>query len=208
MSICGRRTVLRWPFYSAGRFFLSSIAEVWRRSPSRFRQNICRRSSPRSLRPERRALGPARSSLSSLSRSWPQSINTGVNKAAFFMNVLTAIKFFALLGVAAVIFVFGRENFSNLLTASSSTVELPSGSLLGGFGLGLVAVLWAYSGWQTTSFCAGEVRRLEKTFLGGSSSGASWLSAFISSRIWPICRPSRSERWLKSPFTTGWRRKR
>lgn len=85
----------------------------------------------------------------------------GVKKGAFLMNFLTSIKFVALLGVSAIIFLFAKGSMSNLLS-TSSTPQPASGSILGGFGVALVAALWAYKGWETASFSAGEIKNPEK----------------------------------------------
>jgi len=87
----------------------------------------------------------------------------GVKRGAFLMNFLTTIKFVALLGVSAIIFIFAKGSASNFLSSSSSSVAQPaSGSVLAGFGVALVAALWAYKGWESASFSAGEVKNPEK----------------------------------------------
>jgi len=86
----------------------------------------------------------------------------GVKKGVFLMNFLAAIKFTALLGVSAVIFIFAKGSTSNFLASSSSSAQPASGSVLGGFGIALVAALWAYRGWEVASFSAGEVKKPEK----------------------------------------------
>lgn len=86
----------------------------------------------------------------------------GVKKGAFLMNFLTSIKFVALLAVSTIIFIFAKGSTSNFFSASSSAVQPASGSILGGFGIALVAALWAYKGWETASFSAGEVKNPEK----------------------------------------------
>lgn len=86
----------------------------------------------------------------------------GVKKGAFLMNFLTTIKFVALLGISAVIFIFAKGSASNFFSSSSPVAKPASGSILGGFGVALVAALWAYKGWETASFTAGEVKNPEK----------------------------------------------
>lgn len=80
----------------------------------------------------------------------------GVRKGAFLMNFLTAIKFVGLIGVCAVVFIFAKGSTGNFLSAESAAPM--SGGLLGSFGVALVAALWAYKGWETSTYCAGEVK--------------------------------------------------
>lgn len=85
----------------------------------------------------------------------------GVRKGAALMNVLTAIKFVGLIGICAVVFIFAKGSAGNFLSAGPSAA--PAGGLLGSFGIALVAALWAYKGWETSSYSAGEIRDPQKT---------------------------------------------
>jgi APA family basic amino acid/polyamine antiporter len=84
----------------------------------------------------------------------------GVKRGAFFQNVLTAIKFVALLGVSVVVFLFARGSFANLSTPSASGA---GADMVGKFGLALVAALWAYKGFETSTFNAGETKNPART---------------------------------------------
>ena len=84
----------------------------------------------------------------------------GVRKSAFLMNFLTAIKFVALIAVCTLIFIFAKGSTGNLLAAGPAAAG--AGGLLGRFGLALVAVLWAYKGWETGTYSAGEIRDPQK----------------------------------------------
>lgn len=84
----------------------------------------------------------------------------GVKRGAFFQNVLTAIKFVALLGVSVVVFLFARGSFANLSTPSASGA---GPDMVGKFGLALVAALWAYKGFETSTFNAGETKNPART---------------------------------------------
>ncbi|MFC2165026.1 APC family permease [Acidobacteriota bacterium] len=79
----------------------------------------------------------------------------GVRWGANFQNFLTVIKFAALAGICAVVFIFGKGNMANLATSESEPFSL---SLIGSFGVALVAVLWAYKGWEAASYSAGETK--------------------------------------------------
>ncbi len=45
-----------------------------------------------------------------------------------------------------------------------SATPVPGGSLLAGFGLAMIATLWAYEGWQFVTYSAGEVKNPQRTF--------------------------------------------
>ena len=82
----------------------------------------------------------------------------GTRKSANVQNVATAIKVVAILAMSAVLL---------LLRRAAPTVTAPvevSGSLLSGFGLAMISVLWAYEGWQYSTFSAGETIEPQKNF--------------------------------------------
>jgi APA family basic amino acid/polyamine antiporter len=84
----------------------------------------------------------------------------GVKKGAYLTNFLTSIKFIGLIGVCAVVFLFAKGSTGNFLSSGS---QAPSGGgLLGSFGVAMVAALWAYKGWETSTYSAGEVRNPQK----------------------------------------------
>jgi len=85
----------------------------------------------------------------------------GVKRGALLMNFLTSIKFIALIGVCAVVFVFAKGSAGHFLS-SSSGVQPAGGGLLGNFGVALVAALWAYKGWEISTYSAGEIRNPQK----------------------------------------------
>ncbi len=85
---------------------------------------------------------------------------SGVKKGAYLMNTLTSIKFIGLLGICVVVFAFARGSTGNFL--SSGAAAQPSGGLLGSFGVALVAALWAYKGWENSTYSAGEIRNPQK----------------------------------------------
>jgi len=91
----------------------------------------------------------------------------GVKRGAFVQNFLTTIKFAALFGVGAVVLLFAKGSTANFVAPPPS-----GGGLVGRFGLGLVAALWAYKGFETATFNAGETknpaRNLPLGILAGS----------------------------------------
>jgi len=84
----------------------------------------------------------------------------GVRKSAWLMNFLTAIKFVALIAVCTLIFIFAKGSTGNFISTGPSAAG--TGGLLGRFGLAMVAVLWAYKGWETGTYSAGEIRNPQK----------------------------------------------
>jgi APA family basic amino acid/polyamine antiporter len=84
----------------------------------------------------------------------------GVKKGALVMNFLTSIKFIALIGICVVVFIFAKGSTGNFLSSSSGSQ--PSGGVLGSFGVALVAALWAYKGWETSTYSAGEIKNPQK----------------------------------------------
>ncbi|MEW5902467.1 MAG: amino acid permease, partial [Acidobacteriota bacterium] len=84
----------------------------------------------------------------------------GVRKGALVMNFLTSIKFIALIGVCVVVFIFAKGSPGNFLSSSSGAQA--TGGILGSFGVALVAALWAYKGWETSTYSAGEIDNPQK----------------------------------------------
>ncbi len=82
----------------------------------------------------------------------------GVRWGALLQNLLTFIKFGALMAVCGVIFLFGKGNTRNFFEPSPTF----SSDFIGKFGIALVAALWAYKGWETATYSAGEVKKPEK----------------------------------------------
>ncbi len=84
----------------------------------------------------------------------------GVRKGAFLMNFFTSIKFIGLIGICVVVFLFAKGSTGNFLSDASAVPV--SGGLMGSFGIALVAALWAYKGWETSTYCAGEIKDPQK----------------------------------------------
>lgn len=79
----------------------------------------------------------------------------GVRRGALLQNTLTSIKFIALAGLCVTVFVFAKGHTANFLSPAPGRF---SWNLVGKFGLALVAALWAYKGWECSSFSSGELR--------------------------------------------------
>ncbi len=92
----------------------------------------------------------------------------GTRWGARVQNLLMFIKFGAILAVAGVVLVFGHGSASHFVSPPAGPV---SGALIGGFGLALVASLWAYKGWEAVSFSAGEIKNPERNLPLGLFAG-------------------------------------
>lgn len=92
----------------------------------------------------------------------------GVKRGAFFQNLLTTLKFAALLGVSGVVFLFARGDWANFVTPPASGT---GGDIVGKFGLALVAALWAYKGFESSTYNSGETRNPSRTLPVGIIAG-------------------------------------
>ncbi|HDT13280.1 MAG TPA: amino acid permease [Candidatus Aminicenantes bacterium] len=81
----------------------------------------------------------------------------GVRWGSRLQNWLTYIKTGAigLIVVAVFFFAKGRGSVSHFVEPSPGSLDF---GLLGAFGVGLVASLWAYKGWEAATYSAGEVK--------------------------------------------------
>ncbi len=83
----------------------------------------------------------------------------GVRWGANLQNFLTVIKFVALSGVCAIVFIFGKGKISHFFNPAPESFSL---DLVASFGVALVAVLWAYKGWEAATYSAGETKNPER----------------------------------------------
>ena len=84
----------------------------------------------------------------------------GVRWGANLQNFLTVIKFVALAAVCVIVFIFAKDaNASNWIRPLPSGL---SGSMFGAFGVALVASLWAYKGWEQSTYSAGETKNPQR----------------------------------------------
>ena len=92
----------------------------------------------------------------------------GVRRGAFLQNFLTVVKFIALAGIIVAVFLFARGDWRNLVTPGPSGL---GGDFVGQFGLALVAVLWAYKGFESSTYNAGETKNPSRTIPLGLIAG-------------------------------------
>jgi APA family basic amino acid/polyamine antiporter len=85
----------------------------------------------------------------------------GTRKSSDLQNWTTFVKVGIIVVLSAILFALGRHA-SDLPPAFGTTQR--GFSLFSNFGLGMVAVLWAYEGWQFGTYSAGEVVEPQKSF--------------------------------------------
>ncbi len=83
---------------------------------------------------------------------------------AMLQNGLTIIKFGAILAVSVIVFIFADGNTANFTQPAPSSF---SWDLLAKMGVALVATFWAYKGWETATYSAGELKRPERNLPAG-----------------------------------------
>ena len=82
-------------------------------------------------------------------------------------------------------------------TGSAETphaTPVPGGSLVAGFGLAMIATLWAYEGWQFVTYSAGEAQEPQRTFPRAIVLGTAALVAHLPARLPRLYRGARSGR--------------
>jgi basic amino acid/polyamine antiporter, APA family len=85
----------------------------------------------------------------------------GTRRSSDLQNYTTLIKLLLILVISAILLLRGR-NYSAI--TPSLWTEPASISLVSRFGLAMIAVLWAYEGWQFVTYCAGETVDPQKDF--------------------------------------------
>ncbi|HVS89798.1 MAG TPA: amino acid permease [Candidatus Acidoferrum sp.] len=85
----------------------------------------------------------------------------GTRKSSDLQNWTTLVKVGIIVVLSAILFALGRHA-SDLPPAFGTTQR--GFSLFSNFGLGMIAVLWAYEGWQFGTYSAGEVVEPQKSF--------------------------------------------
>jgi APA family basic amino acid/polyamine antiporter len=84
----------------------------------------------------------------------------GLRSGAILQNVATWAKFAAMAAFVLLGFAIGKGNWSHLAASPPGglAMGLSPGQLLSAFGVGLIAVYWAYDGWVYITWVAGEVK--------------------------------------------------
>lgn len=92
----------------------------------------------------------------------------GTRRSADVQNVAALIKSGAVVAVSILLLAAARSPAVVLAEATSTTNH---GVSLSGIGIAVVAVLWAYEGWQYVTFSAGEAKDPQRTFPRGIVTG-------------------------------------
>ena len=87
----------------------------------------------------------------------------GTRQSADMQNWTTGIKVVAIVGVSIALLIFGTRGGAGAVQASVWPASFTP-QLLSGVGLAMIAVLWAYEGWQYVTFSAGETKDVQRTF--------------------------------------------
>lgn len=93
----------------------------------------------------------------------------GTRESASVQNVATGIKVLAILAMSAVFFALGEGG----PVTPPSQVATPAS--LTGVGLSIIAVLWAYEGWQYVTFAAGEAKDPQRSIPRAIAAGTAGL---------------------------------
>jgi APA family basic amino acid/polyamine antiporter len=93
----------------------------------------------------------------------------GTRQSSDLQNWTTLIKVLAIVGISALLLALGRGYTA---TRAGLWPAHTGGSLLSHFGVAMIAVLWAYEGWQFPAYSAGEAidpqRNFPRAFLRGT----------------------------------------
>ncbi len=92
----------------------------------------------------------------------------GTIVGAWLQNILTIIKFAALAGVCLAVFIFAPGQPGHFIAPAPQKFSF---GLLSAFGVGLIASLWAYKGWEGATYSAGETKRPERNIPLGLVAG-------------------------------------
>ncbi|NQW29302.1 MAG: amino acid permease [Ignavibacteria bacterium] len=97
----------------------------------------------------------------------------GVKEGGIFQSIFTVSKIVAILVLVAAAFMFGEGNTVNLFEASKQGVPVGM-ALIGAVVLTMNKALWAYDGWNSITYVAGEIkepqRNIPKALMIGSIS--------------------------------------
>src|SRR5712692_726579 len=84
----------------------------------------------------------------------------GVKEGSVFQGIVTVVKIASFAGFMVLGVALGAGSLSHFvpLFAPAASAARPAGAGVGGFILAMVAMLWAYEGWNNITFTAGEIK--------------------------------------------------
>jgi basic amino acid/polyamine antiporter, APA family len=94
----------------------------------------------------------------------------GVRRSGAVQSAFTAAKLAVLAALILAGLALGHGSWANFRSALST--QLPSGAPWAGFGLAIIAALWAYDGWNNLSMVAGEVEKPQRNIPAALIGGA------------------------------------
>jgi len=102
----------------------------------------------------------------------------GTRESASVQNVATGIKVVAILVMSAILFALGDGGAAATAAGASAASAAPAATpTLAGVGLSIIAVLWAYEGWQYVTFAAGEATEPQRALPRAIAVGTTTLVA-------------------------------
>src|SRR5690606_32638278 len=87
----------------------------------------------------------------------------GTRESASVQNTATGIKVAAILIMSAILFALG-DGGGGAPAPTPAPASAVTGATLSGVGLSIIAVLWAYEGWQYVTFAVGESTDPQRAF--------------------------------------------
>jgi basic amino acid/polyamine antiporter, APA family len=89
----------------------------------------------------------------------------GIKRGAQFLDAVTSVKIVAIIGFIAYVFLFGPSE-----SATSFSTDI-SGTTLSAYGVAMLAAFWAFDGWYSLTFVAGEIKDPEKNIPRAAAQG-------------------------------------
>lgn len=89
----------------------------------------------------------------------------GVKLSGTFQSITTSSKILAIFAIAAIALIAGGSTGStaNWFETSAATAAMSTGEIIGILAIALSGAFWAYDGWGTVAYLAGEVKEPSKT---------------------------------------------
>ena len=87
----------------------------------------------------------------------------GTRGSASTLNVATGIKVVAILAMSVLLFTLGGGGAEAAPAPAPAGESVMTGATISGVGLSIIAVLWAYEGWQYVTFAAGEATEPQRS---------------------------------------------
>lgn len=121
----------------------------------------------------------------------------GIKRGAQFLDVVTSLKVVALIGFVTFVFFYGP-------TESATPIHVSwGGATLSALGVAMVAAFWAFDGWYSLTFVAGEVERPEKNIPRAALWGVLTVTALYVLVSYAYGKVLTPEQIASSPFVAA-----